>query len=172
MMKTLLIGISCMLLVSCASQYERVRLDKSPDAKFLDKAALETVIVALQNLQYPLTRAETLKQLHLTDRQLPSMRSTESEAYINSALHTNDYETIQLTDTEKKGRRYTLLLWYDHAARKLGGDSFVTAKIINYCEILVEDDGTEDAPKARYIVQSFRYPYLTLEYPRQPSAQK
>ncbi len=164
--------ICCVLVSGCVSGAETVKLDRNPNAKYLDKASLETVIIALQNLQYPLTRDETLDQLHLTNRQLPSLTSTESESYTNPALFTNEHETIDLTDPDMRGRRYTLLLWYDPVARKLSGESFVKAKIINYAEILVEDDGSGDAPKARYVVQSSRYPYVRLEYPGRSPTKK
>lgn len=146
--------------------------DKQSDVRYLNKAELGAVIGALQGLQYPLTRPETLELLKLTDRHLPSVKTFNSESAANPGLLTQEHESISLTSSEKDGRRYRLVLWYDPSARKTSSESFPKAKIINYAEIIVEDDGTGDAPKAVYVVQSFRYPYSRLEYARRTQAGK
>ena len=158
--------IFCLLYAGCMSNPATVKLDEGRSARYLDKSALEGVILALQNLSYPLTRAEVLDRLALTGRQLPSLRSTDGSSLPkNLDPFTDDHELIHLTAREKESRSYSLLLWYDSSARNLDGESFVKAKIINYAEMLVADDGTGDAPKATYVLQSSRYPYVRLKYP-------
>lgn len=159
----------CCLLISASAWGETIKLDQNKNARYLDKTSLETAILALQNLAYPLTRSEILTSLHLADRQLPSLVVTDSDS---ARLLLEDHELIDLTDSGKNGRSYRLLLWYDRSARRLSGDSFVNAKIINYAEILVEDDGSADAPKAKYILQSPRYPYVKLDHPKEAPTRK
>jgi hypothetical protein len=161
--------VCCLLVGGCVSEKVTLGPDGGAQHRYLDRAALAHVVQSLPGLQYPLTRAETLAALDLTDRNLPSLRSTEP-LQKESALLTNDQESINLTDPEKPGRRYRLLLWYDPVARELGGESFIKARIINYAELLLEEDGTAGEPKGTYLLQAPRFPYVRLEYPRQLKA--
>lgn len=164
-MRRLILVVCCLLAGGCISDTVRLGGEASY-ARYLNKTALERVVLVLPDLRYPLTRAETLSALGLTDRNLPSLRSTGPRQE-GSALFTDDDESINLTDPEKPGRRYRLLLWYDPAARNLGGEAFIKAKIINYAELLTEDDGTTEEPKATYVLQAPRFPYVRLSYPEQ-----
>lgn len=165
-MKGIPLVVCCLLVVGCASKTETLQLSAGSDVRYLDKVALERVVQVLPGLQYPLTRAETLSALGLTDRNLPSIRST-GPLEEQSTIFTNDYESINLTDPDKPGRRYRLLLCYDPVARNLSGESFIKAKIINYTELLAEDDGTAGPPKATYVLQSPRFPYVRLDHREQ-----
>ena len=169
-MKTILslMGLLLMAVWVSAAEDDEVRFEQDPNTRYLDKGSLETLFGKLENLQYPLTRSEAMSQLGLADRELPSLRITASKD--QGAAYTGDQEDISLTDPTRPGRRYILLLWYDPAVRHLSGEAFIKAKVVNYAEVLVRDDGREDWPKATYVLQSDRYPYVRLEYPKPATA--
>jgi len=168
-------GLVCLLLVAfCVSRAEDevVSLPDYSNSRFLDKASLESLIVALQDMRYPVAVAELFDRLGLKGRDLPEMRVTGGETDTSPARFGNDELIIHLTDPSKGGHRYTLLLWYDPAARKLVGDANLTARVVNYVELLVEDDGTGDSPKGTFLLQSFRYPYDWLERHAHPNSHR
>ena len=169
-MKTILSLMSLLLVAVWVSgaEDEEVRLEQDPNTRYLDKGSLVTLFGKLENLHYPLTRAEVMSQLGLTERELPSLFVTDFKD--QGAAYTGDRENISLTDPTRPGRSYILLLWYDPAVRHLSGEAFIKAKVVNYAEVLVRDDGTGDWPKATYVLQSGRYPYARLEYPKPATA--
>lgn len=154
-MKTLRMFAVFALAAVCAIGADTLELDNI-NASYLNKAELEAVIVKLQAFRYPATRAEVVGTLALDNRRLPSLRTTSGN---------EDRELINLTNPQKAGRTYRLFLWYDRSARDLSGEVFIKAKVITCVEMVVEDDGTADAPKGIFILQSSRYPYAQLEHP-------
>jgi hypothetical protein len=124
----------CFLFAGILSSAPLLKGADAGNPRYLNQVAIEKVILTLKGLPYPLTRAETLDRLDLTDRRLPSSGSLGPKLP-PGALVTNHRELIHLT-APTAGRSYSLLLWYAPAARYLSGDDYVSSKIIIDVELL------------------------------------
>jgi hypothetical protein len=137
-MKKITLFWSILALAGCAPHGDRLQSDRFSGTRFLTSAETATAQAALPGLHFPLTRAETLRQLHLPAQGLASLR--------NTAPGGPDRERIHLTSPDGPGPHLTLVLDYDPVARTLGGDAFVAAKIIRGAEI-VNDDAAAGAAR-------------------------